>query len=76
MNELQRKIIGGLRYGPLNYFDLANEIDAVPFHVRGHLKELKRDRYVRERSTEKEILWELTAKGWDVATGTTILEAH
>ena len=69
MTDLQRKIIAGLRWGPLNYIDLAREIDQTAFLVRGELKHLQRDHYVTNRRTDVQILLELTSKGWQVATG-------
>ena len=63
MTERQRKILQGLRHGPLDHYQLAADIAEAPFTVRADLKALKRDRIVTDRITNEAHTWELTAAG-------------
>lgn len=49
-----------------NHFDLAAEVDQAPFRVRAELRELRRQRLVREVLTPAEHVWMLTARGWEM----------
>jgi predicted transcriptional regulator len=64
--QIQQAIVRALRDGPMNHYDVADEIGQAPFRVRAELQTLKRERYVHERDglTHE---WALTDRGARVA---------
>jgi hypothetical protein len=67
MNALQHAILSALRYGPLNQFQLAAELDEAPFRIRAELKWMRRERLVIDRLDTAEVSWLLTDQGAGIA---------
>ena len=64
LSPLERSILGALRHGPLDHFQIAADTQAAPFMVRASLKRLKGARAVSELldwSTGHR--WDLTPRG-------------
>lgn len=72
--ELQREIMHALIHGGLDQFQIAADIGDAPFRVRAELRELKRDRLVRDRVGPRAITWELTDRGYTTALAADQLE--
>ena len=75
-HEIQLLILRALRFGPLNHFEIAVEIDQAPFRVRAELHRLKAERYVTERVAPDDHSWKLTERGYRVASQQDQLELH
>lgn len=67
--ETKMEILGALEHGALNHFTIAEQIDQAPFHIRGWLRMLKRERLVRELLDEHGHRWELTDRGHQLLAG-------
>lgn len=65
--QIQRALIVALakRDGTGNHFELADDIDQAPFRVRAELRDLRRQRLVRETLNPKQHVWTLTGRGWE-----------
>jgi predicted transcriptional regulator len=61
--EIRRAIVIALRHGPLDMFQVAEEVNEPPYRVRGELKTLKRERLVTDTMLVDRILWRLTETG-------------
>lgn len=65
--QLQADIMHALIHGGLDQYQIAADVSDAPFRVRAELREIKRDRLVRERHGPRAIIWELTDKGYTTA---------
>jgi predicted transcriptional regulator len=65
--EIRRRILVGLRQGPLDLYQLAADLTEPPFRVRAELKALRRDRLVSNRIANGRIEWTLTERGETIA---------
>lgn len=69
VNETKMEILAALEHGPLNHFTIAEQIDQAPFHIRGWLRHLKRERLVRELLDGNGHRWEITDRGRELVAG-------
>lgn len=68
LSPIDGQILLALRHGSLDHFQVAADIQAAPFMVRGALKRLKRERRVREILDWRQgHRWELTGSGHRLA---------
>jgi predicted ArsR family transcriptional regulator len=74
-NATRQRILGALREGALDHFQIAADIGAAPFLVRAELDRLRRDQLVREQLVRTTVAWHLTEKGVEVAAGSTTATA-
>jgi hypothetical protein len=61
--EIQQQILTDLRFGPLDYFQVAADICQAPFRVRAELKALQRECLVREQWRGGRMVYGLTEIG-------------
>jgi hypothetical protein len=64
LSPLEGSILHALRHGALDHFQVAVDVAAAPFMVRGSLKRLKSERLVRESLDADAHDWELTSRGY------------
>jgi DNA-binding PadR family transcriptional regulator len=64
---LQRAILSALKHGPLNQYELADELGEAPFRIRGELQAMRRDRLVTDRLEANARTWRLTDAGYEIA---------
>lgn len=67
MTDRQNRIVRALRHGPLDQFSIADVTGDAPFNVRAELKALRRERIVNDHLTAAAHVWELTARGMELA---------
>lgn len=72
--QLQTDIMSALVHGSLDQFQIAADVSDAPFRVRAELRELRRERLVREKYGARSILWELTDAGYTAALAANQLE--
>lgn len=65
--NIKRRILTALVPGPLNLYELADELGEAPFRVRAELHGLRTDRMVRDRLFVDSADWELTDRGVKLA---------
>ena len=63
-DEIQAKILGALKHGPLTLDELSEEIDEAPFHVEAYLKDMRRKALVELSNWISPLgTWRLTSAG-------------
>jgi hypothetical protein len=61
--DIKRRILGELRHGGLDQFQISAGIAEAPFRVRAELQDLKRDRLIYPSIRDGHIVWTLTVRG-------------
>lgn len=65
--DIRRRILVALKHGHLDLYAIAADLSEAPFRVRAELKELRRDRLVRDHIGPAGHRWELTDRGSTIA---------
>jgi predicted transcriptional regulator len=65
--DIRHRILTALKHGHLDHFSIAADLGEPPFRVRAELRELRRDRLVRDHIGPAGHRWELTDRGAAIA---------